>query len=307
MIYRNLDPETPRSFRDLLRWQRERRRLPPSPPELSQPASVLQNDGSPLRQGGNSLTWVGHASVVVRLDEHTVLCDPVWSPTIPGFIPRLAPTGLALEALPRIDVVLISHNHYDHLDLPTLRRLGLNTQLFVPAGLQRYFHGRGFTKVREFNWWESAQAGSLQVTFVPAQHWSRRLPWDTNQSWWGGWVIEGSQRVYFAGDTGFFSGFVRIADRFPALDCAMLPIGAYEPRWFMQPVHMNPEEAGAAFALLGAKHMVPLHYGTFKLTDEPIGEPLPRLQAWWHKRGLDPERLWLPAIGETLRLDRGFQ
>lgn len=302
MIYRNLDPGEPRAFRDLLRWQLERRQLPPTPPELSQTPSVLHNDGSALRQGNTTLTWIGHASVIIQINGYTVLCDPVWSNRISGIVPRLSQPGLALEDVPRPDVILISHNHYDHLDLPTLRRFGVSIPLFVPSGLGAYLRRQGSKDVREFDWWDAARLGDLTISFVPAQHWSRRLPWDTNQSWWGGWVLEGEQRIYFAGDTGFFSGFVPIAQRFPTLDWAILPIGAYEPRWFMRGVHMNPEEAGAAFALLQAKQMLPIHYGTFKLTDEPVGQPVPRIKAWWQAYGLAAERLWLPRLGETRQL-----
>jgi L-ascorbate metabolism protein UlaG (beta-lactamase superfamily) len=137
---------------------------------------------------------------------------------------------------------------------------------------------------------------------VPAQHWSRRFAWDTNASWWCGWVLEGSRRVYVAGDTAFFSGFQQIANRFPALDLAVLPIGAYDPQALLRMVHMNPEEAGAAWAILQAKAMLPMHYGTFLLSDEPIGEPLARLQRWWRKYNLDPKQLWLPAVGKTRTL-----
>jgi L-ascorbate metabolism protein UlaG (beta-lactamase superfamily) len=302
MIYHNLDPDTPRSLRAFLRWRIERRRLPPHPQDQAHPPDVHPNDGGALRNGDNTLTWVGHSSIVLQLDGLTILCDPVWSRRIPGGLVRRAGPGLALEDLPAPDFVVISHNHYDHLDLPTLRRLGPRTQLFVPAGLRRYFHARGFHNAREFDWWEGALFGQVRITFVPAQHWSSRTPWDTNRSWWGGWVFEGSRRIYFAGDTAYFSGFARIAERFPALDWALLPIGAYDPQRIMRPVHMNPEEAGAAFALLRATHMLPIHWGTFPLTDEPVREPPLRLRRWWSSHGLDPARLWIPALGETRQI-----
>ncbi|MBA3943406.1 MAG: MBL fold metallo-hydrolase [Herpetosiphonaceae bacterium] len=304
MLYHNLDPELPRNLPDLLRWRLSRRNLPPPPVERTVLPQSIHNDGSALRTGDNTLTWIGHASIVLQLDGYTILCDPVWSNAITRFVPRLSQPGLNLENVPPPDLVLLSHNHYDHLDLPTLRRLDPKTQIFVPAGLRQYMHRRGFRHVQEFGWWDSTTVGPLRITFVPAQHWSRRLPWDTNKSWWGGYVIEGTQRVYFAGDSALFSGFQEVAARFPRLDWAILPIGAYDPRWFMVGVHMNPEEAGEVWKLLGAQHMLPIHYGTFRLTDEPVGEPALRLRAWWEAQGLEQDRLWMPQLGETRRLDR---
>jgi L-ascorbate metabolism protein UlaG (beta-lactamase superfamily) len=262
----------------------------------------MHNDGTALRAGTNTLTWVGHASMVLQIDGKTIVCDPVWSKQLIGGFRRLTGTGLPLSAVPTPDAVLISHNHYDHLDLPTLWRLGLDTPLWVPLGLASFFRLRGFRQVQECGWWDSSRLGDVEITCVPAQHWSRRFAWDTNRSWWCGWVIEGSQRVYFAGDTAFFSGFQLIRNRFGALDVALLPIGAYDPPALLRAVHMSPEEAGAAWAILETKAMVPMHYGTFQLSDEPVGEPLVRMQRWWKKYGLAPERLWLPRIGETLRL-----
>ena len=130
----------------------------------------------PPADRGDTLTWVGHASIVLQLDGYTILCDPVWSDTITRFLPRLSRPGLALEAIPPPDLVLLSHNHYDHLDLPTLRRIGPNTRIFVPAGLRSYMRLRGFRHVQEFGWWDTAEVGPLRITFVPAQHWSSRLP-----------------------------------------------------------------------------------------------------------------------------------
>lgn len=198
---------------------------------------------------------------------------------IGGFRRHPAP-GLRLRHLPQTDVVLISHNRYDHLDLPTLRQLGRDVRLLVPHGLGSFLYRHGFRRVQELSWWEHAKIRDITLTALPAQHWSRRFVWDTNRSWWCGWLIEGSQRVYFAGDTAFFSGFQQIADRFPEIDMAILPIGAYDPPELLRAVHMSPEEAGAAFKILGAKKLLPMHYGTFQLSDEPIGEPAVRMRTW---------------------------
>ena len=302
MIYHNLDPDGPHSFANVLRWQMSRRRLPPPPVAETRLPALSNNDGAALRSGQDTLTWIGHSTVLVQLDGLTLLCDPVWSLRISRVVPRLTPPGLALGVLPPIDAVLLSHNHYDHLDLPTLRRIGKHVPLFVPAGLRRWFVRQGWRQVTELGWWDSAALGPLRLSFVPAQHWSRRTPWDTNHSWWGGWVIEGSQRIYFAGDSAAFSGFAEIGARFPGLDWAALPIGAYEPRWIMEQSHMNPEEAVAAFGAVGAEMFLPIHYGTFRLTDEPLGQPPLRLRAAWAAAGLAPERLWVPELGATRRL-----
>jgi L-ascorbate metabolism protein UlaG (beta-lactamase superfamily) len=153
-------------------------------------------------------------------------------------------------------------------------------------------------------WWQAANVGSLKIHFVPARHWSRRRIADTNRSWWGGFVVEGAgARVYHAGDTAAFDGFREIRRRFPALDAALLPVGAYSPAWFMEHNHLNPEQAGEAFLESGARMLVPMHWGTFQLTDEPLCEPAERIRGWWRESGsADGRSIWLPAVGETRSL-----
>ncbi|SDC08565.1 MBL fold metallo-hydrolase [Actinokineospora iranica] len=247
-----------------------------------------------------ALTWVGHASYVIRMGGACVLADPVWSDRIPGTPRRITPPGVAWESLPRVDAVVISHNHYDHLDLPTLRRLPGDTPLLVPGGSGKWFARRGFTGVVEFDWWESATVAGVAFDFVPAHHWSRRGLRDTCASLWGGWVMTaGGVRVYHAGDTGYGHWFAEIGDRYPGIDVAMLPIGAYEPRWFMSPVHMDPDEAVRALGDLGARRLASMHWGTFVLTREPVAEPLDRVRAAWAATGRPAEDLWDLAVGET--------
>ncbi len=158
--------------------------------------------------------------------------------------------------------------------------------------------------VRELGWWDAERINDhVRVSFVPSQHWSRRGLFDTNQTLWGGFVIEGARaRVYHAGDTAWFAGFKEIGERFPDLDAALLPIGAYDPGWFMEKQHMNPEQAVQAFLDLRARRLLAMHWGTFKLTDEPLDEPPQRLRAEWRRRGLPEDGLCIPAIGETLEL-----
>ncbi|MEU0136955.1 MBL fold metallo-hydrolase [Streptomyces sp. NPDC006296] len=250
-----------------------------------------------------AVTWAGHASWVVRAGGLTVLTDPVWSRRILGTPARITPAGVRWEELPPVDAVLISHNHYDHLDAPTLRRLPRDTPLLVPAGLGRWCRRRRFTCVTELDWWESVELGGVRFDFVPSHHWSKRTLLDTCRSLWGGWVIDdgGGHRLYFAGDTGYGHWFKEIGRRYPGLDLAMLPIGAYEPRWWLSDVHTDPEEAVQAYTDLGARAMAPMHWATFLLSAEPVLEPLNRLRTAWQQAGYPRGDLWdLPVGGSRV-------
>ncbi|MGW1816064.1 MBL fold metallo-hydrolase [Streptomyces sp. NPDC002125] len=252
-----------------------------------------------------AVTWAGHASWIVRIGGLTVLTDPVWSRRILGTPARITPVGVRWEELPRIDAVLISHNHYDHLDAPTLRRLPRDTPLLVPAGLGRWCRRRRFTCVTELDWWESVELGGVRFDFVPSHHWSKRTLLDTCRSLWGGWVLTDSRerRIYFAGDTGYGHWFEEIGRRYPGLDLAMLPIGAYEPRWWLSDVHTDPEEAVQAYQDLGARAMAPMHWATFLLSAEPVLEPLTRLRTAWQRAGLPRADLWDLPVGGSRVLD----
>jgi L-ascorbate metabolism protein UlaG (beta-lactamase superfamily) len=261
---------------------------------------VRPNDGAAIAAGTPSLTWIGHATFVLRLGGALIATDPVWSERISGVIRRKAPPGVALENLPPLDVVTVSHNHYDHLDLPTLRRIGNQAVYVTLPGNGDVLRRAGLEKVVELEWWESHRIGALEITAVPARHWSMRAPWNRNDMLWGGFVYRGPEgAAYHTGDTALFDGFAEIARRAGPIDWAMMPIGAYEPRWFMQPQHMNPEDAVEAFERLGARNFVAMHWGTLKLTDEPLGQPPERVRARWAERGVDPSRLWIFDIGET--------
>jgi N-acyl-phosphatidylethanolamine-hydrolysing phospholipase D len=290
---------------DLLRWNvvdRLRGRGLPRDRSGYRPP-VREPEPARLLAGDAALTWIGHATFVLRLGGRLCATDPIFSTRIAGMVKRLVPPGLPLEALPPLDVVVITHNHRDHLDLPTLRRIGKDTLYVVPAGNGRLLTAAGLPRVVELDWWETVTDGQLAITLVPARHWSMRRPWDRNDMLWGGFVLRAPDGcVYHSGDTGTFDGFREIGARLGPIGHALLPIGAYEPRWFMEPQHMSPEEAGQAFLDLGARHLVAMHWGTFRLTDEPIAEPPARIQAFFRERGLPAERLWVLDIGEHRRL-----
>ncbi|MDX3619361.1 MBL fold metallo-hydrolase [Streptomyces europaeiscabiei] len=250
-----------------------------------------------------AVSWAGHASWVVRVGGLTVLTDPVWSRRILGTPARITPVGLGWDALPRVDAVVISHNHYDHLDAPTLARLPRDTPVLVPAGLGRWFRRRRFGRVTELDWWEAAELDGVRFDFVPAHHWSKRTLTDTCRSLWGGWVLTApdGKRLYFAGDTGYGHWFSLIGRRYPGIDLALLPIGAYDPRWWLSDVHCDPEEAVRAFQDLGAHRMAPMHWATFVLSAEPVLEPLARVRSAWAAAGLPRENLWdLPVGGSRV-------
>jgi L-ascorbate metabolism protein UlaG (beta-lactamase superfamily) len=262
-------------------------------------ARILVAARAPLPAGGAWLAWLGHASFLLRLDGRTVAVDPVLSQWILGAGQRLTPPGL--DRLPSLDLLLISHNHYDHLDAPTVRTLPRHTPVVAPGGLGRWFHRRGFTAVTELDWWESARFDALDVTFVPAHHWSRRGLFDHCATLWGGWVltVPAGLRVYHAGDSAYGPFFAEIGSRYTGIDVAMLPIGAYAPRWFMRTMHVDPEEAVRAAQDVGARVMVPMHWATFRLSRELALEPIERTRAAWTAAGRDRVDLWDLAVGES--------
>jgi L-ascorbate metabolism protein UlaG (beta-lactamase superfamily) len=307
--FENLDRRGPtRSLLDILRWRfGARTRAPDRAPVPAVAPDVARIATPPARGGGARITWIGHASALVQLEGESFLLDPILGDVWPGVIHRNVAPGVALAELPPIDAVLVTHDHYDHLDVPTLRALsrrngGATRPLHVVAGLgTRRLLRRSGLSVTEMGWWSEARLGDVTVTFVPAQHFARRGLGDQNRRLWGGFVLSGrSATVYHAGDTASFEGFRQIAARFPRIDAALVPIGAYDPPWIMEEVHLSPERALAAFHDLGARILVPIHWGTFKLADEPLDEPPRRLEAERIRTGIAPERVRVLAVGESL-------
>ncbi len=301
----NLDGTGPQPFGNVLKWAvtdklAGRRRKSPARAEV--PAVTVDPDAlrdPPPPGAGARLTWLGHASWLVQVGGVSLLIDPVLGDSITGVIKRNVPAPLTPDRLPAIAAQLVTHNHYDHMDLPTLRAVGAP----VVAGIGNGRSVGGHPAVTELGWWDSAQVGDVTVTFVPSQHWSRRALEPPNRALWGGFVIQsGGLRVYHAGDTAYFEGFQEIGRRFRDLDAALLPIGAYDPAWFMSKQHMNPDEALRAFADLQARRVIAMHWGTFKLTDEPLDEPPVLFRQGAQARGWSDEVARVAAIGESVVL-----
>ncbi|MDX7950461.1 MBL fold metallo-hydrolase [Lichenihabitans sp. Uapishka_5] len=297
--------DTDKGVADLLRWQRSRARVawpaevtdPPSPPP---PETVAANEAA--------FTFIGHSTYLIQLPGVRLLTDPVFSERVSPFSfvgpKRVRRPGLSLAEVPPVDVILLSHNHYDHMDLASLRALAERDSPTIVTGLGngRYLERRGIGPVIELDWWERRELRpDLAITYVPAQHWSSRWALDRRRMLWGGhWVEAAGGRLYFAGDTGYFPGFTQIRDRLGTPDAAILPIGAYEPRWFMRTQHMDPADAVQAHVELGAGLSLAAHWGTFQLTDEGIEAPVLALAAARRDRGVPDAAFQVPRPGETV-------
>ncbi len=294
-----------RHYSDMFRWLVSRsafngeRRDPPD-------VAFVNNDGASFAVPENSasVTWVGHSSFVVHDGPDVFLTDPQFNTR--ALLPRrYHPPGVPISSIPGSAFAVISHNHYDHLDAYSVETLPASVTWFVPMGLGDWFRRKGRNSVVEFDWWQTRQHGRWRVTCVPSQHWSQRLDQWPNTSLWCAWVIASDEYTYFfAGDTGYFHGFKEIGKRYGPIDVAMLPIGAYEPRWIMHYSHMNPAESYQAFLDLQAKWMVPCHWGTFRLTDEPIDEPPRELRRVVAAAKGDIDKIKVLAIGERWEAPR---
>ena len=279
------------------------------------------------RQQAPVVTWLGHVSVLLQVGGLNVLTDPTLADFAGPYgrfgAPRMVPAPLRGDRLPPIDVLLISHNHYDHLCDATIAAMvssGQRPQIFVPLGLKAWFDARNIPNVTELDWWSHAdvmcdQTGQplpepVRLHFTPAQHWSRRTPFDTNASLWGGYMVEhkpgatDAWRFMFPGDTGYSEDFKAIRQRLGAVDFLALPIGAYLPRDFMKKMHVNPEDAVQLMLDLDAKQAMGVHWGTFKLTQEAFDHPPRDLAAALQAHGLAQNKVWLLRHGETRAVER---
>ena len=305
--FRNLDPDYAYSLVTRIAHVIGR----PPARRRGRPLEMVANDGRALRGPlpAPQVTWIGHSTFLVQLDDVNVLTDPIWSERtspVPFAGPRrLVPPGVRFEDLPPIDAVLISHDHYDHLDLATVVRLARvhRPTFFVPLGLRPWFTALGIDRVVELDWWQSAPFGELQMTAVPAQHSSGRslLLDDQNARLWASWVVTTpDRRFFFAGDTGYHAGLAEIGRRLGPFDMVALPIGGYSDFRHHHPNHLSPEETVQAFEDLNARLLVPMHWGTFELNREPFHEPPDRLMAEALRHGLE-ERVAPLSPGQTVR------
>ena len=263
---------------------------------------VVPNDGAYLSkpEEGRSITWIGHCGFIIKDGGSVVLADPHFGARALLY-GRHQPPGVPASSVPEGAVAAISHNHYDHLNAWTVENLPASVTWFVPAGLGDFARSLGRRAV-ELDWWESAERGGARLTCLPAQHWSNRVGMGRDSTLWCAWLIEvGGRRYFHGGDGGYFHGFREFGRKFGPIDAAMLSVGAYEPRWMMRYTHMNPAEGLRAFRDLGARWMIPMHWGTFDLTDEPIDHPPRVLRERIREAGADAARVKIMAIGEKWR------
>ena len=315
--FRNPWPNSvPHGFRDILKWSRERRRqnLPPTPPRGSFPTATPAIERPRASASEFTATWIGHSTVLLQFGGINIITDPVFCqrafPVQWAGPRRVMDPAMSIDALPPLDVILLSHNHYDHLDKAAVKRLARahpNATWVVSVGLARYIRPWGPREILELDWWQTGDVNGLHVTATPARHFSARRLGDRNKSLWSGFAFElRGMRAWFAGDSAYHPEFGDVGARCGPFDFVMIPIGAYDPRWFMHIVHVDPEEAVRIYQDIAAPHpnaacplMLGIHWGTFRLTDEPMDEPPRRTLARWREAGLSDEWLWVAKFGET--------
>jgi N-acyl-phosphatidylethanolamine-hydrolysing phospholipase D len=312
--FRNTTRHGKPDFFDFLKW-RWNRMFKKNPSSGTHHFPLAQNDPAFLKSNREktTLTWIGHATVFLQLKGKNILTDPHFSPraspvqwTGPK---RVVAPGLSLKDLPRIDWIVISHDHYDSLDKPTIKNLfrregGKQTLFFVPLGLKAWFRNLGISRVVEMDWWSQHEENGLKIIEVPVQHWSKRSPFSRNTTLWAGWAIHADDfRFFFSGDTGYAPIFKEIGQKLGPFDLSAIPIGAYEPRWFMRYHHVTPEEALRIHLDIRSKKSVAIHWGTFILTDEPLDEPPKKLAKALKERRLSEDDFVVLEHGETIFLN----
>jgi L-ascorbate metabolism protein UlaG (beta-lactamase superfamily) len=283
-------------------------------PRTPWPARIDEPPRQPAALDGAAavVTFIGHATFLIQTSAENILTDPMYSERA-GPLNLVGPRrvrqpAVRLDDLPPISIVLLSHNHYDHCDVRTLRTLAVRFDPLVvtPLGNGRLVRSAGIRRVEELDWWQASRASTLPVTVTPARHFSARSPLDRNRALWGGFMlaVPGSARIFFAGDTAYGPFFRDIRERLGPADLALLPIGAYEPRWFMQSVHMNPAEAVQAHLDLEAAESIGMHFGTFQLTTEGIDDPLRALDEARRSKNVPPSRFRTLRFGESARIEK---
>jgi|TARA_B110000444_G_scaffold258249_1_gene298656 L-ascorbate metabolism protein UlaG (beta-lactamase superfamily) len=298
-----------KKFKDFLKWTTDRKDKKAVPIDFE----VVEPDFNLINQSEQpfAITWIGHASFLYQNKDLNILTDPHLtkraSPISFAGPKRYTKVGMKLEELPPIDLVTISHNHYDHLDLKSVKWIAKknpNAVFLVPLGVKQWFLNQSIENVIELDWWDQYQMKNTQITFTPVQHWSSRTIFDRNQSLWGGWFIKNNDHsLIHLGDTGYTNDFKEINKKLGAVDLALIPIGAYAPRWFMKFSHMNPSEAVQSFLDLEATKAVGMHWGAFILTDEPVDEPPKMLEEELVLKSIDKKLFITMKHGETIDLN----
>lgn len=305
--FHNLDKVSEKNLFTLLKW-----RFTSEKPEWEDRRHIPPGDAPAERTAINEtvVTWIGHSTTLIQIESVNILVDPVWSERASPFSwagpARYRQPGIRYEDLPPIDIVLISHNHYDHLDLPTLKRLEKDHSPLIVAGLgtSTFLAREQIQGATDIGWWETLPvAQGLKIHGVPARHWSKRGGVDRNNTLWLGFVIEGNNKqIYYSGDTGWGKHFSMIHERFGDIDLALLPIGAYKPRWFMKDMHISPAEAVKVASVLKAGHTIPVHYGVFQLADDGQDEPLEDLRAALEQAAGAAPRFEVLKMGDSFTL-----
>ena len=270
-----------KSFGDMLKWVRS-----DVVPEITKIEISSDWEEINLSEDDNYAIWIGHSTFLIKKNGVTILTDPIFSKRASPFRnigpKRLIPPAIPLNKIPKIDVITVSHNHYDHLDIRSLKKISKNHPdaiFLVPAGDEKLLQRKRIKNVYNFNWWESIEHKEFVFTFTPVQHWSKRSLFDRNKSLWGGWYIKNKDySIYHAGDTGYSKDFIDTRLKLGAPKYAFIPIGAYDPEWFMAESHVNPEDAVKIMLDLEAEKAFGMHWATFTLTDEDTIEPKERLK-----------------------------
>jgi L-ascorbate metabolism protein UlaG (beta-lactamase superfamily) len=289
-----------RPLKDVITWARTRERTA-WPSRL--PLAVHPAPPARVGPGEAAITFIGHSTFLIRTASTVMITDPVFTAHAGPFgrlgPPRVRPPALAPAALPPIDLVLVSHNHYDHLQPSSLRLFRRTASYVAPLGVRPLLPASD-AKVHELDWWQTRSTGAASITCVPAQHFSARTPFDRDRTLWCGFVVHiDGVTIYFAGDSGYSPQFSEIGARVPGIDVALIPIGAYEPRWFMSPVHMNPAEAVRAHLDVKPQVSIGMHFGTFQLTDEAIDAPVRALANARAEHGVTADAFRTLDFGET--------